>query len=168
MKTFRSLVVIFVLITAGFFANIFCQQHSNLELRSLSILIISGIGLLFFLAGLICWLIFDRWSTLKTELKDKEIEKMKKEFDKKKEFFEKQSDENERRRAFEGRPKPEQQLSEIIKATKLATKKTKDKTTEPSTEKKSKVSENEIVESEVFDLKMVEKIIEVLKERNLI
>jgi hypothetical protein len=170
MKNYKKNICLFFTIassiTAIFYATIFVSQNFNVELRNHFIIIISGIGILLFLIGIILFFFYDRWCVYKVDLKQKEIDKLQAEYDKKNEYFEAQSKENDKRRAFEGRPKPEQQIVEIMRAAKLSSKTTKETIKEPKEEKTTKVTENEVNENEKFDTKIYEKAIEELKNMN--
>jgi len=153
-------------ITAIFFGFMFYELKCDNDDFNIVKLIIVGIGLLLYFAGLILGLFYDRWCVFKVDLKQEEIDKLKEEYEKKKKFFAEQSEENEKRRAFEGRLKPEQQILEIIKAAKLSSKTTKETIKEPKEEKSTKVTEKEFNENEKFDTKIYEKALEELKNMN--
>jgi nitrate/TMAO reductase-like tetraheme cytochrome c subunit len=166
MKALRLFVFIFIIFTGALFAYIFYEQHKQIELHNYSIIIISGIGLLLLIAGFILLIFNCNRCILEKDWMKNETEKLKTEYDKKNEYFEAQSKENDKRRAFEGRPKPEQQIVEIMRAAKLSSKTTKETIKEPKEEKTTKVTENEVNENEKFDTKIYEKAIEELKNMN--
>lgn len=156
MKTLIFSMYFFLLLSllGVFFAFVIYQQHTQPDLRDLTIVLIAGIGLLLLVAGIIFMFYLTNWGMLKKELKQTEIDRLKTEYDMKSAFFKAQSEDNEKRRAFEARIQP-QQLAEIMKAAKLVTKCTIENDGQPK----------EVKQTESFDKSLFDKAIDIIRSK---
>lgn len=153
-------IIVTVVISITLICSFFYILLDVIGLKNETFILTISISYLLIILTLIIFMLFERWSNFKIDLKRIEIEKIEKEFDMKKEFLEVQSIENKNKREFEAEQKPKFTLIEALSASKLKATTTK---TTINTNSNEKIEEKS--EDESFDIDSFEDILKIINDK---